>query len=83
MILNLLVYKGRKWKELVHRSIWVLNLTTSFVGMKTPVIIIIKNVNTMMYCLRKLRSFGVSTALLATFYHACVCSALTFGIVLP
>ena len=34
-----------------------------------------------MYCLRKRRSLGVSTALLATFYNAVVGSALTFGIV--
>ena len=42
---------------------------------------IIKRVNTRKYCSRKLRSFGVSTALLATCYNAVVCSALTFGII--
>ena len=34
-----------------------------------------------MYCLRKPRSFAVSTSLLAIFYNAVVCSAHTFGVV--
>ena len=41
---------------------------------------IIKKANTRLYCLRKLRSFGVSTSLLAIFYNAVVCGALTFGV---
>ena len=42
---------------------------------------IIKKANTRLYCLRKLRSFGVSHDLLGVFFNAVVCSALTFGIV--
>ena len=41
---------------------------------------IIKKANTRLYCLRKLRSFGVSTSLLAIFYNAVVCGAHTFGL---
>ena len=40
---------------------------------------IIKKVNTRLYCLRKLRSFGVSASPLAISYNAAVSSALTFG----
>ena len=32
-------------------------------------------------CLRKIRSFGVSASLLAVFYNAAVCNALTFDVV--
>ena len=42
---------------------------------------ITKKADTRLYCLMKLRSFGVSTSLLAIFYNAVVCSALTFGVV--
>ena len=33
------------------------------------------------YCLKILRFFGVTTSLLAIFYNALVCTALTFGMV--
>ena len=34
---------------------------------------VLKKVNTRMYCLRKLRSFGVNSGTLATFYNAVIC----------
>ena len=42
---------------------------------------IVKKADTRLYCLRKLKYFGISTFLLAIFYSAVVCSALTFGMV--
>ena len=42
---------------------------------------IIKKADTRVYCLRKLKSFGISPFLLAIFYSAVVCSTLTFGVV--
>ena len=41
---------------------------------------LVKKVNTRMYCLRKLRSFHVSTHLLELFYSSVVCGVLTFGL---
>ena len=38
-----------------------------------------RKANTRFYCLRELRSFGVSASLLATFLNAIVCRALSFG----
>ena len=32
-----------------------------------------------MYCLRKLRSFGVNSAMLVTFYNAVICSIIVYG----
>ena len=32
-----------------------------------------------MYCLRKLRSFGVNSGILVTFYNAVVCSIIVYG----
>ena len=32
-----------------------------------------------MYCLRKLRSFGVNSDMLVTFYNAVICSRIMFG----
>ena len=34
-----------------------------------------------MYCLRKLRSFGVNSDMLVTFYNAVMCSLIMFGFV--
>ena len=42
---------------------------------------IIKKADTRVYCLRKLKSFGISPFLLAIFYSAVVCSAPIFGVV--
>ena len=41
----------------------------------------VKKANARLHYLRKLRSLGVSASLLAIFYSAVVCSALTFGVV--
>ena len=38
-----------------------------------------KKVNTRMYCLRKLRSFGVNSGMLVTFYNAVICSIIVYG----
>ena len=38
-----------------------------------------KKVSTKMYCLRKLRSFGVNSAMLVTFYNAVICSIIVYG----
>ena len=32
-----------------------------------------------MYCIRKLRSFGVNSDMLVTFYNAVICSVIMFG----
>ena len=38
-----------------------------------------EKVNSRMYCMRKLRSFGVNSDMLATFYNAVICSIMMFG----
>ena len=38
-----------------------------------------EKVNLRMYCMRKLRSFGVNSDMLATFYNAVICSIMMFG----
>ena len=40
---------------------------------------VLKRVNTRMYCLRKLRSFGVNSGKLVTLYHAGICSIIVCG----
>ena len=37
---------------------------------------VLKKVNTRMNCLRKLRSFGVNSDMLVTFYNAVICLSL-------
>ena len=39
---------------------------------------VLKKVNSRMYCMRKLRSFGVNSGMLVTFYNAVICSIM-FG----
>ena len=38
-----------------------------------------EKVNSRMYCLRKLRSFGVNSGMLVTFYNVVICSITVFG----
>ena len=40
---------------------------------------VLKNVNSRMYCMRKLRSFGVNSDMLVTFYNAVIRSSIMFG----
>ena len=40
---------------------------------------VLKKVNTKMYCLRKLRSFGVNSGMLVTFYTAVIYSIIVYG----
>ena len=40
---------------------------------------VLKEENTRMYCLRKLRSFGVNSGTLVTFYNAAICS-IVYGL---
>ena len=40
---------------------------------------VLKKVNTRMYCLRKLRSFGVNLGMFVTFYDAVICSIVVYG----
>ena len=40
---------------------------------------VLKKVNSRMHCMRKLRSFGVNSALLVTFYNTVICSIIMFG----
>ena len=47
--------------------------------MKHSLFIIMKKVNSRMYCMRKLRSFGVNSDMLVTFYNAVICSIIMFG----
>jgi len=42
---------------------------------------VLKKVNTRMYCMRKLRSSGVNSDMLVTFYNAVICSSIMFGCV--
>ena len=46
---------------------------------KENIISALKKVNTRMYCLRKLRSFGVNSGMLLTFYNAVICSIIVYG----
>ena len=39
---------------------------------------VLKKVNSRMYCMRKLRSFGVNSDMLVTFHNA-ICSIIMFG----
>ena len=40
---------------------------------------VLKKVNSRMHCMRKLRTFGVNSALLVTFYNTVICSIIMFG----
>ena len=40
---------------------------------------VLKKVNSRIYCMRKLRSFGVNSDMLVTFYNAVICSIIMFG----
>ena len=40
---------------------------------------VLKKMNSRMYCMRKLRSFGVNSDMLVTFYNAVICSIIMFG----
>ena len=40
---------------------------------------VVKKVNPRMYFMRKLRSFGVNSDMLVTFYNAVICSLIMFG----
>ena len=40
---------------------------------------VLKKVNLRMHCLRKLRSFGVNSVMLVTFYNAVICSMIVYG----
>ena len=40
---------------------------------------VLKKMNTRMYCLRKLRSFGVNSGVLVTLYNAVICNIIVFG----
>ena len=40
---------------------------------------VLKKVNLRIYCMRKLRSFGVNSDMLVTFYNAVICSIIMFG----
>ena len=41
---------------------------------------VLKKVNSRMYCMGKLRSFGVNSDMLVTFYNAVICSLIMFGL---
>ena len=40
---------------------------------------VLKKVNSTMDCMRKLRSFGVNSDMLVTFYNAVICIIIMFG----
>ena len=40
---------------------------------------VLKKVNTRMYCLRKLRPFGVNSGMLVTSHNAVICSIIVYG----
>ena len=43
---------------------------------KEQINLVLKKVNIRMYCLRKLRSFGVNSGMLVTFYNTVICSII-------
>ena len=40
---------------------------------------VLKKANSKMYCMRNLRSFGVNSDMLVTFYNAVICSIIMFS----
>ena len=46
---------------------------------KENIISVLKKVNSRMYCMRKLISFGVKSDMLVTFYNTIICSIIVFG----
>jgi len=40
---------------------------------------VLEKVNSRMFCMKKLRSFGVNSDMLVTFYNAVICSIVMFG----
>ena len=40
---------------------------------------VLKKVNSRTYCMRKLRSFGVNSDMLVTFYNTVICTIFMFG----
>ena len=57
----------------------ILILQQSELNWKENINSVLKNVNSRMYCMRKLRSFGVNSDMLVTFYNAVICSIIMFG----
>ena len=51
----------------------------SKLNLKENINSVLKKVNTRMYCLRKLRSFGVNSGMLELFYNAVICSIIIYG----
>ena len=51
----------------------------SKLNLKENINSVLKKVNTRMYCLRKLRSFGVNSGMLVTFYNAVICIIIVYG----
>ena len=40
---------------------------------------VLKKMNSRMYCLRKLRSFGINSGMLVTFYNAVISNIIVYG----
>ena len=57
----------------------LLILQQSKLNWKENIYSMLKNVNSRMYGMRKLRSFGVNSDMLVTFYNAVICSMIMFG----
>ena len=45
---------------------------------KANITFVLKKVNSTRYCMRKLRSFGVNSDMLVTFYNAVICNYVWF-----
>ena len=71
--------RGNGWQVSIHKNLGV--IFDNKLCWNENVSCIIQKANRRGCCLRKLRSFGVSASLLAIFYNAAVCSALTFDVV--
>ena len=57
----------------------LLILQQSELNRKENINSVLKNVNSRMDCMRKLRSFGVNSDMLVTFYNAVICSITMLG----
>ena len=78
------VYIKREAVERVETYKYLSLVFDSKLNWKENINSVLKKVNAQMYCLRKLRSFGVNSGVLVTFYNAVIlallCMVLSVGV---
>ena len=62
--------KEKQWRLATYKYLGV--VFDSKLNWKESINSVLKKVNLRMYCMRKLRSFGVNSDMLATFYNAVI-----------